>query len=247
MRFEVLGTIGAGQSPIHGRLRRILLGMLLADASTTVRAEVLTDALWDCGPDPRAPRKLHWHVHKLRQDLPEPGRLSWRPGGYRLAVQPGELDAERFESTAIRAQEIADPAERAALIRRGLALWQGTPYEGFDVPVLLGEASRLAERRLSMLEDLHAAELELGRHTAAAVELDGLVRRYPRRERLYYLLMLALCRGGRQSEALDVYRRARRVSLGQLGLEPGPALRELERRILAGEDNGMARMLTRLS
>ncbi|MFE0027498.1 BTAD domain-containing putative transcriptional regulator [Amycolatopsis sp. NPDC059021] len=247
MRFEVLGTIGAGQAPIHGRLRRTLLGLLLAGAGTTVRAEVLTGALWDCGPDPRAPRKLHWHVHKLRQDLPEPGRLSRRPGGYRLTVLPGELDAERFESAAIRAQELTDPAERAALLRQGLALWQGTPYEGFEVPMLLGEASRLAERKLSMLEELHAAELELGWHTAAAVELGGLVRRYPRRERLYYLLMLALCRGGRQSEALDVYRRARRVSLGQAGLEPGPALRELERRILAGEDSEKARTLTRLS
>ncbi|GAA4541423.1 AfsR/SARP family transcriptional regulator [Amycolatopsis samaneae] len=246
MRFEVLGTIGAGQAPIHGRLRRTLLGVLLAGANTTVRAEVLTGALWECGPDPRAPGKLHWHVHKLRQDLPEPGRLTWRPGGYHLAVLPAELDAERFETAAARAPGMADPAERAELARRALALWQGVPYEGFDVPVLAGEAARLSERRLSLLEELHAADLELGRHAAAAAGLSALARRHPLRERLHHLLMLALCGDGRRGEALDVYRRARHASVGRLGVEPGPALRELERRILAGEENEGVRTLTRL-
>jgi DNA-binding SARP family transcriptional activator len=86
-----------------------------------------------------------------------------------------------------------------------------------------------------LLEELYQAELSCGRHATAVVELADLVRRHPLRERLCYLLMVVLYRGGRQAEALEVYRSARRASIDQFGLEPGPELRALERRILAGE------------
>ena len=127
MEFEVLGPItlvsGARAIPVPGRLRRILLGVLLADANHFVRADVL----WDGDPDRRAARKLHWHAHKLRSVLPERERLDSGHGGYRLVVRPGELDAERFEALAGRAAGEPRPAERTALIREALALWHGTP------------------------------------------------------------------------------------------------------------------------
>ncbi|HET6710248.1 AfsR/SARP family transcriptional regulator [Amycolatopsis sp.] len=236
MEFEVLGPItlvsGARAIPVPGRLRRILLGVLLADANHYVRADVLAEALWDGDPDRRAVPKLHWHVHKLRSALPERERLHSGHGGYRLVVGPGELDAERFEVLAVRAAEEPRPAERTALIREALGLWHGTPYGGLDVPVLADEVLRLTERRLVLIEQLHQAELDQGRHAAVVAELAGLVRRYPLRERLHYLLMLALSLDGRRAEALDAYRGARRVLVRQLGLEPGRALRDLESRIL---------------
>jgi DNA-binding SARP family transcriptional activator len=250
VRFEVLGsiTVSAGQRPVAllGRLRRTLLGVLLVRANEFVRADVLTDALWDRDPDQRVTQKLHWHVHKLRTVLPERDRLESGAGGYRLVVRPGELDVERFESLAGQAAHpamAAEPAERAVLIREALELWQGTPFAGLDVPLLADEALRLSERRLQLLEQLHQAELDLGRHASVAAELAGLVRRYPMRERLHYLLMVALSGDGRQAEALEVYRRVRRVLVRQLGLEPGHALRELERRILAGEPIGAGRLV----
>lgn len=244
MKFKVLGSIdiGIGQRsvPLLGRLRRTLLAVLLVRANNAVRADVLTDALWERQVDPRATPKLHWHVHKLRHALADRDRLSFDPGGYRLRVLPGELDAERFESLGVQALEDRDPARRAELIRQALALWEGMPYQGLDVPVLADEALRLSERRLLLLEELYQAELRCGRHATAAVELADLVRRHPLRERPRYLLMVALYRGGRQAEALEVYRSARQASIGQLGLEPGPELRALEQLILAGEAVGPA-------
>lgn len=117
-------------------------------------------------------------------------------------------------------------------LREALSLWRGPPYGGLDVLPLADEAHRLSERRMGLVEQLHQAELELGRHAAAAA---ALVRRHPLRERLHHLLMAALAADGRRAEALAVYRRARGLLAGQLGLEPGEPLRELERRILAGE------------
>jgi DNA-binding SARP family transcriptional activator len=239
VKFEVLGSVDIGygwrSAPLLGRLRRTLLAVLLLRANNVVRVDVLTDALWERRMDTRATPKLHWHVHKLRHLLADRERLSFGAGGYRLRVLPGELDAERFESLGARALEAPDPVQRAELIRQALELWQGTPYQGLDVPMLADEASRLAELRLLLLEELYQAEVSRGCHASAVVDLADLVRRHPLRERARYLLMVALCRGGRQAEALEAYRAARRVSIGQLGLEPGPDLRALERSILAGE------------
>ncbi|MEV6912636.1 AfsR/SARP family transcriptional regulator [Amycolatopsis sp. NPDC051071] len=242
MRFEVLGTFtitsGSRSVPLRGRMRRTLLGVLLVRANTFVPVDVLTEALWESRWEPRAVPKLHWHVHKLRQALPEADRLGFDNGGYRLEVHPGELDVETFETLGSQALKSSDPAQRVSLIRQALAHWQGAPYEGLDVPLLSDETMRLAEHRLALLEELYQAELALGRHASAAVELADLVRRHPLRQRAQYLLMDALWRAGRTSDALAAYRRARRVSIGQLGLEPGPELRFLERRILAGDAAG---------
>lgn len=242
MRFEVLGTFsissGSRSVPLRGRMRRTLLGVLLVRANTFVPVDVLIEALWESRWEPRAVPKLHWHVHKLRQALLEGDRLGFDNGGYRLEVHPGELDVETFETLGTRALKCAELGQRASLIRQALAHWQGAPYEGLDVPLLSDETMRLSEYRLLLLEELYQAELDLGRHASAAVELADLVRRHPLRQRSQYLLMDALWRDGRTSDALAAYRRARRVSIGQLGLEPGPELRFLERRILSGEAAG---------
>ncbi|MEU7527599.1 BTAD domain-containing putative transcriptional regulator [Saccharothrix sp. NPDC042600] len=235
MEFAVLGPLEVrpGGAPA-GRLQRVLLAVLLARANHEVPVDALADALWAGRRDPRAPQKLHLHVHKLRRALGEPDRLVFGGGGYRLVVGPGELDAERFEALVARAQGAAGDPERAAgLARAALDLWRGEPYDGLDAPA--AEARRLHDRRLTAVEVLCEAELARGRNAAVVTELTGVVAEHPLRERLHVLLMTALHRAGRRAEALSAYRAARRVLVDELGLEPGVELRRLEQRVLAAE------------
>ncbi|SFS52722.1 AfsR/SARP family transcriptional regulator [Saccharopolyspora flava] len=239
MRFDVLGPVrvrhGTVEVPVPGLLRQRLLGLLLAHANTPVSAEWLSTALWGGESERRGGSKLHLLVHRLRKTLGEPERLVSDAGGYLLQVEPDELDSERFETLLDLAERNFDPQRRADLLRQALRLWRGTPYQDLDLAELAGEAQRIEERRLAGLEQLHAAELDCGRHSFIIAELSDLVRENPLRERLHALLMTALYRAGRQADALAVYRRARRTMVDELGLEPGPALRDLEQRILAGE------------
>lgn len=218
-----------------GQLRSTLLGVLLARANRPVTVDTLADAMWRDAADERTPPKLHLHVHKLRRALDDPDRVSFGPGGYQLRVLPGELDAELFESLLDQALVTSDPQHVTSLLREALSLWQAEPYQGLDVPILLSEARRLTDRRLVAAETLYEAELACDRHAAVVGELTSLVDAHPLRERLHALLMTALYRCGRQADALAAYRRARAVIVAELGVEPGPALRALEQRILAGE------------
>lgn len=240
LEFRVLGPIavrsGSGTVAPAGRLQGLLLGLLLARANQPVSVDLLAESLWG-GRDERSSQKLQLHVHKLRRRLGEPERLAFDATGYRLAVAPGELDAERFESLIDEAGGVArsNPELAVELFRSALALWRGNPFDGLDAPPITDEARRLTELRLDAAEELYQAELDCGRHLAIVPELADLAARHPLRERLHGVLMLALYRAGRQAEALDVYRNVRGTLVGELGLEPGPELRDIERRILAGE------------
>jgi peptide/nickel transport system substrate-binding protein len=151
-------------------------------------------------------------------------------------VADGELDLDRFEALVDdggRALAGDRPAEAAALLREGLALWRGPPladvaYEAFAQ----GEIARLEERHTAALEQRIDADLALGRHADLVGELEALVAQHPLRERLRAQLMVALYRCGRQADALEVYADARRALVEELGVEPGPALRELQAAIL---------------
>ena len=242
MEFEIFGRMGVRQdgreAALSGRLQRVLLGALLARANTAVTADALADAMWGEDAADRAASRLHVHVHRLRRALPQPDRLISEPGGYRLTVLPGELDAERFETLAAEGAEARanDPHTAAELIRKALALWTGEPFAGLDCALVGAEAHRLSERRLAALEALYTAELACGRHAAVAAELAAHVRRHPLHERLSALLMIALARSGQQSRALAAYQAARRALIDELGQEPGPELRRIERTVLAGEE-----------
>ena len=171
----------------------------------------------------------------MRKILGE-GRLVTRTPGYLLRVEPGELDLDRFERLYRRGHEAAirgAASEAADALRSALALWRGPAlanvlYEPFGS----SEAERLEERRLLALEDRIDADLELGRSEELIPELEALVCDHPLRERFLGQLMLALYRSGRQAEALAALQAARHRLAEELGLEPGPHLRELERQIL---------------
>ncbi|MDQ3989271.1 MAG: AfsR/SARP family transcriptional regulator, partial [Actinomycetota bacterium] len=240
MEFEVLGPLrvraGGQPVPVTAAMPRTLLGILLARANASVPVDVLVDALWGGRPAESAPKKLQLHVHRLRRALRDPARIRFEHSGYALAVHPDELDAERFEKLLAEGADAGEPARAVQLLRRALGLWRGDPFgDVADVLLLRTAADRLIERRLIGLEELYSAELATGHAAAIVPELAELAARHPLRERLQALLMTALYRAGRQTEALAVYRRTRAALVDGLGLEPGTELQRLEQAILTGD------------
>ena len=217
--LEVVGDDGAAVA-LGGRRPRALLTQLLLHANSPVPSDRLIDAVWGEEPPAGAHAALQVHVHALRKALGA-DRIFTRPPGYLVRVEPGELDVERFE------RHLADTQPREAL-----ALWRGPALADFaDEPFARPDAARLEDARLGAHEARIEAELAAGRHVEVAAELRGLVTTHPYRERLHAQRMLALYRSGRQADALDAYRDARRA-LDELGLEPSGELRSLEQRIL---------------
>src|SRR6185312_6279539 len=212
-----------------------LLACLLIARDEVSSRDRLIDALWGEQPPATAANALQVQVHALRRRLGAERVVRESPG-YRLHRQPDELDLERFERLSARGRsELADGQAdvAAATFRESLALWRGPAYEDVRYEAFAqAEVARLEELRLTAVEDRVDADLALGRHRDAAGELEGLVAEHPSRERLCGQLMLALYRSGRQSAALDVFQRARETMRDELGLEPGPALQEIQQAIL---------------
>src|SRR6266511_3559620 len=238
MDFRLLGPVEAysQQRPVRlGRRReRCLLGLLLMEAGNVLTMDRLVALLWNDDPPPAAPRSVHAHVARLRAGLSPHGlRIVTAGTGYLADVDPREVDVHRFTAAVARAQALAHPAERAAVLGDALALWRG--------PLLAGVAGdELRERVGASVEGLRRLAVELraqalldgGAHEQVAAELPAQVAEHPTRERLVELLMVALYRGGRQAEALAVYRRTRELLVADLGVEPGPQLQRTHSRVL---------------
>jgi predicted ATPase/DNA-binding SARP family transcriptional activator len=209
---------------IPGRKARALLALLLLRANEVVSRERLIDGLWsDAAPD-RAANALQVHVHTLRKSLGA-DRITTEGTGYRVRVDPDELDLHRFERLVGGGRH-----------REALELWRGTPLAGLDEePFARREAERLEESRVEAIEARIADDLAAGRTTGLVGELELLLAEHPYRESLHGHLMRALHAAGRQADALDAYVRARQLLSDELGLEPGAELRELQTRILRGE------------
>jgi DNA-binding SARP family transcriptional activator len=233
MEFRVLGPVEAssGGHPLRlgGPQQHALLAYLLLHANTVVSADRLLDELWSLAPGGGV-AALRTQVSRLRKQLGDALETSGR--GYLLRVQPGELDLDRFRELLAEAGESFEPGRRSELLREADELWRGEALSGLDAPFAAREGAALEELRLAALEDRLEADLERGLNGTLTSELTTLVARHPLRERLRSQLILALYRSGRQAEALDAYHDARRMLDDELGLEPSPALRELERAIL---------------
>ena len=234
--FGLLGSLLATREgvpvTVGGLRQRIVLALLLLHANEVVPRERLIDGLWGETPPETAANALQVAVHALRK-LFGHDRVERHGGGYRLRLEEGELDVHRFEQLVERARAAGDSRAEARLLREALALWRGPALADLrDAPFAEREASRLEELRLTTLERRIAADLDCGEDLGLTGELESLIADEPYRERLHGQLMLALYRAGRQAEALEAYGRARRLLVDELGMEPGPALQELERRIL---------------
>ncbi|TDD88659.1 hypothetical protein E1293_05985 [Actinomadura darangshiensis] len=242
VRFDVLGPLRARSGPrtvhVGTPKTRGLLAVLLCGANRSVSLETLVDALWGQGPPKSATKNVQSYVHRLRRTLGDPERIVRTGPGYLLRVRPGELDAHVFERLVREAAAAAsrgDDVRAARLLRLAAGRWRGEhAYAGVpDVPLVRAEAQRLAEARFGAVRDRIDAGLRLGRHAALVPELCALTGRHPLREELWARLMTALYRSGRQADALRAFADARRVLAEEAGLDPGPALRELQRAVLA--------------
>jgi DNA-binding SARP family transcriptional activator len=247
MEFRLLGSLEVldGQRVVRvgGGKRRSLLALLVLHRNEVVSADRLIDALWGESPPPTAAKGLQVHVSQLRKELqPHSGQhngqtLATHSNGYVLHVGPDDLDVERFEralDAGERALAAGEPDRAAQRLGEGLAMWRGPPLADFAYePFAQQEIARLEELRLVALGQRIDADLALGRHAQVVGELEALVREHPLREHICAQLMVALYRCGRQAEALEAYRDLRRRMSDELGLEPGPALRELEGKVLA--------------
>ena len=240
MEFRILGPVEVhgehGPVMLGGVKPRAIMAVLLLHANESVSAERLALALWGQDAPPSAVKRIQVHVSRLRKALGAADILSTTTAGYQVRVPAGELDAERFARLVEDGRQAlaAGHCERAAaLLREALALWRGPPLADLAFePFAPTEIARLEEQRLAALEARVAADLCLHRHAALVGELRQLVSANPTREALVGQLMLALYRCGRQRDALDVYARTHAYLSGELGLEPGTALKLLQRAIL---------------
>jgi DNA-binding SARP family transcriptional activator/streptogramin lyase len=225
MEFRILGPLEVLDRGRPLAIRRgkeqALLAYMLLHANEVVPSGRLIDVLWDERPPPTASKILQNAVSHLRRELGD-GRLLTREPGYLLRVEAAELDALEFERLA-----------KAGHAEEALALWRGPPLLELQDERFLDNARRhFEELRLGALEDRIQSDLAAGRHADLVPELERLAAEHPLRERIQGQLMHALYGAGRQADALEAYRQARRTLSDELGLEPGPQLQELERRIL---------------
>jgi predicted ATPase/DNA-binding SARP family transcriptional activator len=242
VKFRILGplevTVDGAPVAIGGPKPRALLATLLLRPGAVVSTDRLVAAVWGDDPPRTALGALRAYVSRLRAVLApfEAGeRLRYRAPGYALAVADDELDAAEFAKLVVEARECASVAdhERAVeLLDAALALWRGDALAEFDCAEIDVDITPLADLRLIAREERAEAMLHLGCGYQVVTELEALVQRFPKRERLAVLLMRALYSGGRQADAFTVYRELRRRLVDELGVEPSELTRRVHRQLL---------------
>ncbi|WP_030434421.1 AfsR/SARP family transcriptional regulator [Actinoplanes subtropicus] len=239
VEFRVLGDVevlvgGRRVDVGHARQRDVLLA-LLVDANHVVPVDRLVERVWADRPPQGARGALYNYVSRLRRVLADgpDNTVVRRSGGYLLAVEALAVDLDLFDDLTARARATGDAEVAAGLFTQALALWRGEAFAGLDLPWLEGVRSAATDRRIAAELDRNDLELRRGRHRDLVPELSARAAARPLDERLAGQLMLALYRSGRQADALEHYRRTRSQLAEELGIDPGPALRDLHRQILA--------------
>lgn len=244
--FRLLGPVRAWRAGTELEVgppqQQAVLAVLLLARGAHVSMASMLDALWGEHPPKSGAGAVRTYVSRLRQILnagdASAGIVIEPIGdGYALRGEQVSVDADVFEErvTAAMAARRAG-ADAAGLCRRALAEWRGEPLIGVPGPYFDWVRARLTELRADAAEIEAAVQVEVGDHLAAIAGLRTLITTYPLRETLHELLMLALYRAGRQADALEVYERARRVLRDELGIEPGPALKRMQLRVLSADD-----------
>nr|WP_042194771.1 AfsR/SARP family transcriptional regulator [Kibdelosporangium sp. MJ126-NF4]CEL21548.1 regulatory protein [Kibdelosporangium sp. MJ126-NF4]CTQ95885.1 regulatory protein [Kibdelosporangium sp. MJ126-NF4] len=249
LRFAVLGPVRAWRAgtelDLGPRQQRAVLVALLLRRGCPVSADELIDGVWGEDSPRTALGAVRTYVSRLRHLL-EPARPDRRSrtvlvsigDGYALRTDRGATDLEEFERLLDRARaaRMAGDLDAAGrTVQQALGLWRGEPMVGIPGPFAEGRRLAMSERGRSAMELRIELDLAAGRYDEAGAELFALVAEYPLRERLTELLMVALYSAGRQAEALAAYTRTRRVLDDRLGIDPGPRLRDLHRRILTAD------------
>ena len=240
MQVRLFGELEAEQAgvpvPVRGAKQRALLALLALRPGQPVSADRLIDVLWGDGQAAHPANALQAQIGQLRRTL-GPAAIVTSDTGYALDVGPDDVDVVRFAHLVAQGRRLAEarrPADASATLGQALGLRRAEPLAEFTYAGLFdAERAHLDELALVASESWANAELGLGRHGELAAGLEALCREHPLRERLWELLILALYRAGRQAEALRACTEIRDRLAGELGIDPGPALRDLETRILA--------------
>lgn len=238
LEYRILGPIQVAsdnhQIRVVGLRSQRILAMLLLNSNRIVPVDRLVDAAWDEDPPSTARRQVQNRIAALRSSL-DGANLVTHTGGYRLAVEPDELDANVFQRLAAAATVEGEVARRTALFQQALALWRGPALAGLDSRVLAPMAQLLEEKRLRVLGDYLDLQLKEGNYGEVIPELAGLIAEHPHQERFLAQWMLAISASGRRAEALDAYHEFRSRNVERQGLEPGQELHEAYLRVLRDE------------
>ena len=230
-------TVGGVARPVSGLRRKGVLAVLGLAAGEVVSADRLIDIVWGDDAPATVANALQSNVSYLRGVLGSRSAIVAREQGYLLDLGPEATDLRVAERLIRQSRQAPDPAAGAACLREALALWRGEPLADVaGLPWLRAQAQRLADLRLQAVHGLVEARLALGEHAQLLPELERLSQQHPFDEHLHGQLMIALYRSGRQADALMAYRRLREQLGEELGIDPGPRLRELEAAILRQDD-----------
>lgn len=242
--FRVLGPLEVvrdGEAvPINGPKLRVLLAALLVRPNATVSVDQLAERLWGERPPATARKSTQVYALRLRRMLSGDALIETRPDGYRIRLEPGQLDLLCFRTLTGQATRAGSPAEELRLLTEALACWRGPALS--DVPsesMQREDAVQLAEERLRTRDRYFEVSLDQGHHREIIGELGTLTREHPWQESFWAQLILALHRSGRRADALDTYRGVHRMFTEELGVEPGARLQQVHRTILAEDGDGV--------
>ncbi|WP_256340322.1 BTAD domain-containing putative transcriptional regulator [Streptomyces sp. 2231.1] len=246
IRFAVLGQLRATRADrtlhIGSPQQQAMLAVLLLRSGRAASMSELIDGVWGEEPPYSAAAMMRTYAWRLRRSLDEsptqPQILVSVGDGYRLVLDPGDVDAVRAEQLAGQAaghRAAGRPAEAAARIGQALALWHGEALAGVPGPHAEQQRGRLEEVRLTLLEQHFDLLIGQGSPLLAVPELGALVSAHPLRESFHALYIRALQHAGRQADALAAYHRLRTQLADALGVEPSRELRALYQRLLADD------------
>ncbi|WP_162907133.1 AfsR/SARP family transcriptional regulator [Allorhizocola rhizosphaerae] len=238
MRFRLLGSVMAhnehGPVPLGPARQRTVAAVLLTELGTAVAFDQLIDRVWGQAPPQRARETLHTYLSRLRSVLGDTQgqALIRRARSYTLEADPAAVDLHRFRTLAEQARSETHDHTAARLWSEALGLWQGAPFADLDNDWLRAIATSLEAERLAALVERNDLLLRGGEHARLLPELTAVAAAHPLDERLAGQLMLALYLSGRQADGLAHYRQVHDLLVGELGSDPGPALRDLHHQIL---------------
>ncbi len=243
MEYRLLGTLEVVSNGTRVELgppkQRALFAVLLLHAGEVVSTDHLIEQVWGDHPPRTAAHSVQLYISALRRSLEpfgEEAPIETRAPGYLLRVEAEYIDLRRFERLVAEggiASSGGDLAEAVSRLEEALGLWRGSPLAEFAYDEFAqAEIRRLGELRLHAIEELAAVKLELGRTQEALTTIDAALAHDPLRERARELQMVALYRAGRHAEALHAYQRFAALLAEEMGLDPSPALRRLQERIL---------------
>ncbi|MFI5564230.1 BTAD domain-containing putative transcriptional regulator [Amycolatopsis japonica] len=242
-RFTVLGppgfTSGGTRLDLGSPQQQAVLTLLLANAGSFVRTGELIDGLWGERAPATGEAVIRTYISRLRRLLSLQGlgsAIVSRSGGYRLDPDRFEVDAVEFAGLIESARQAHTAEAAAKLLERALGLWTGTALAGVPGEAAEHERSRLERLKLTATQELLRLRLELGEHDEVVAEVPALIERNRLEEPLYEIYLLALHRGGRRAEALELYRAIHDLFDAELGVRPGPKLRALHEKVLRAED-----------